>query len=244
MSEKLQKILAQAGLGSRREMERWIEQGRVSINGRIVTIGQRIDEHDKIRVDGKLIKNPMRKARKIEVLMYHKPEGVLCSKVDDKNRPTVFERLPRLNYGRWIMVGRLDINTSGLLLFTNHGELANRLMHPKYNVEREYAVRVFGEVSNQVLNLLTQGVELEDGFAKFDALHFSGGTGLNRWYHVTLHEGRNREVRRLWESQGIRVSRLTRVRYGSIQLPRYLRIGQYKKLTDEEINPLLQLVEL
>ncbi len=219
MSDKLQKVLANAGVGSRREMEKWIEAGRISVNGKLATLGDRVESADKIRVDGNAL-STSNDAPVCRVLMYNKPEGELCSRKDPEGRATVFDRLPSIKNGRWIAVGRLDINTSGLLLFTNDGELANRLMHPKHEVEREYSVRVFGEVENIMLKRLTDGVKLEDGEAKFTHIVKKPGDeeSQNTWYNVSLSEGRNREVRRLWESQGLQVSRLMRVRYGTLEL--------------------------
>ncbi|MEW9798340.1 23S rRNA pseudouridine(2605) synthase RluB [Alteromonas sp. CYL-A6] len=248
MTEKLQKVLANQGLGSRREMERWIDEGRVSVNGSIAKLGDRVDETAQIRVDGHLLSRQTEKPV-CRVLMYNKPEGELCSRVDPEGRPTVFDRLPSIRIGRWIAVGRLDINTSGLLLFTNDGELANRLMHPKCEVTREYAVRVFGDVPNQTLAKLTRGVELEDGLAKFTTIRprkESGGEeeSMNRWFNVTLAEGRNREVRRLWESQDVQVSRLIRVKYGPVSLQKRLPQGAWVELGLEEVNALRSLVQL
>ncbi|ARB91094.1 23S rRNA pseudouridine(2605) synthase RluB [Legionella longbeachae] len=238
-NERLQKILSQAGLGSRREMERWIENGWVQVNGKPVKLGDSASEEDKITVKGKLIPNPLKVKKNVRILLYHKPVGEISSRHDPKFEKTVFDHLPHLRQGRWVQVGRLDLNTSGLLIFTNSGELANQLMHPKYGFEREYAVRVRGQVSQEVLNNLTKGVELDDGMAKFTRLEFRGGEGANSWYHVTLNEGRNREVRRLWESQGLEVSRLIRIRYGTITMPRYLSRGQHYELTPKEVSDLL-----
>ncbi|MCU7555302.1 23S rRNA pseudouridine(2605) synthase RluB [Alteromonas sp. ASW11-19] len=245
MTEKLQKVLANQGLGSRREMERWIEQGRVSVNGAIATLGDRVDGNAQIRVDGHLLSRQTEKPV-CRVLMYNKPEGELCSRNDPDGRPTVFERLPAIRLGRWISVGRLDINTSGLLLFTNDGELANRLMHPKCQVEREYSVRVFGEVSPQTMNKLRKGVELEDGPARFTSIspRPNDEDSMNRWFNVTLEEGRNREVRRLWESQEVQVSRLIRLRYGPIELQKRLPQGAWVELPLEQVNELRELVQL
>ncbi|AXR06046.1 23S rRNA pseudouridine(2605) synthase RluB [Salinimonas sediminis] len=245
MSEKLQKVLANQGLGSRREMERWIEQGRVSVDGTIATLGDRVEPEGQIRVDGHLLSRQTEKPV-CRVLMYNKPEGELCSRSDPEGRPTVFERLPAIRLGRWIAVGRLDINTSGLLLFTNDGELANRLMHPKCEVEREYAVRVFGEVSPKTLAVLRKGVELDDGVAKFTSIkaRSNDDESMNQWYNVTLQEGRNREVRRLWESQEVQVSRLLRVRYGPIELQKRLPLGAWVELPLEDVNQLRKLVQL
>ena len=245
MSDKLQKVLANAGLGSRREMEKWIEQGRASVNGKIATLGDRVEPSDQIRVDGNLV-NRQTSDTLCRVLMYNKPEGELCSRKDPEGRATVFDRLPNIQNGRWIAVGRLDINTSGLLLFTNDGELANRLMHPKHEVEREYAVRVFGEVTNDKLNKLKRGVELEDGLAKFTAIKARPGDdeSLNSWFNVTLSEGRNREVRRLWESQDLQVSRLIRVNYGGLELKKRLPQGAWVELELPDVNLLRQSVQL
>lgn len=239
-TEKLQKILARAGLGSRREIEEWIRQGRVSVNGRIAALGDRATVEDVIRVNGKVVSKRRLAGARRRVLAYHKPVGEVCSRADAEGRATVFQGLPKLGSGRWVAVGRLDIATSGLLLFTSDGELANRLMHPSRQVEREYAVRVLGEVDAAMLKQLTEGVELDDGPARFDSIVDAGGEGANRWYHVTLHEGRNREVRRLWESRGITVSRLIRVRYGPITLPRYLRPGESRELDEGSVELLMQ----
>ncbi|OFC69314.1 23S rRNA pseudouridine(2605) synthase RluB [Alteromonas confluentis] len=248
MSEKLQKVLANQGLGSRREMERWIDAGRVSVDGKVATLGDRVEPTQQIRVDGHLLSRQTEKPV-CRVLMYNKPEGELCSRHDPEGRATVFERLPAIRVGRWIAVGRLDINTSGLLLFTNDGELANRLMHPKCEVEREYAVRVFGEVSGKTLKTLTDGVELEDGKAKFTTIvprsnSVNDEDSMNKWYNVTLSEGKNREVRRLWESQDVQVSRLMRVRYGPVELQKRLPQGAWVELPLAELNSLRKLVQL
>ncbi len=248
MSEKLQKVLANQGLGSRREMERWIDAGRVSVDGKVATLGDRVEPTQQIRVDGHLLSRQTEKPV-CRVLMYNKPEGELCSRHDPEGRATVFERLPAIRVGRWIAVGRLDINTSGLLLFTNDGELANRLMHPKCEVEREYAVRVFGEVSSKTLKTLTDGVELEDGKAKFTTIvprsnSVNDEDSMNKWYNVTLSEGKNREVRRLWESQDVQVSRLMRVRYGPVELQKRLPQGAWVELPLAELNSLRKLVQL
>lgn len=238
MSEKLQKVLAESGIGSRREMERWIEAGRVSVNGKPAKLGDRVERTDRITVDGRTLRRSAA-AEVTRVLAYHKPAGEVCTRSDPEGRPTVFDSLPALPAGRWLGIGRLDVATTGLLLFTTDGELANRLMHPSRRVEREYAVRVMGDVEPAALERLTRGVELDDGPAHFDRIEEGGGSGANRWYHVTLREGRNREVRRLWESQGVIVSRLHRVRYGPIRLERGLRIGTFRELTDAEVDALL-----
>ena len=237
-NERLQKILSQLGLGSRREMEKKIAQGEVSINGVVAKLGDKAGPSDKIMLKGQPLKNPLKRATETRVIMYHKPVGEICSRSDPKYTQTVFDHLPRLPTGRWVQVGRLDINTSGLLLFTNEGELANQLMHPSYGLEREYAVRVRGKVSDDMIRTLLKGVMLEDGIAKFRRIIYQGGEGVNSWYHVTLTEGRNREVRRLWNSQHIEVSRLIRIRYGSVSMPRSLSRGQWKELSPEEIISL------
>lgn len=243
-SEKLQKVLARAGLGSRREMETWIATGRVSVNGTIATLGDRVSGEEKIRVDGKLLKLIDQTTTKTKVLIYNKPEGEICTKDDPEGRASVFTNLPKLKHSRWIMVGRLDINTRGLLLFTDNGELAYRLMHPSYQIEREYASRIKGTVEAKMLNNLCTGIKLEDGMAKFEFIKDAGGEGLNHWYHVMLKEGRNREVRRLWESQNLTVSRLIRIRFANIALPRHLRRGQWEYLDDKSVKNLYELVKL
>lgn len=245
-TEKLQKILARSGHGSRREIEGYLQEGRISIDGVKAKLGDRIDANStaKIRLDGRILS--IREAQKdvCRVLAYYKPEGELCTRSDPQGRPTVFQRLPRLNSARWIAVGRLDVNTSGLLLFTTDGELANRLMHPSREVEREYAVRVFGEIDDAKIRQLTRGVQLEDGPASFRSVSYRGGEGINQWYNVSLTEGRNREVRRMWEAVGVQVSRLIRVRYGDIDLPKGLPRGGWVGLGLNQINYLRQLVEL
>lgn len=243
-AERLQKVLANGGFASRREIERWIEAGRIKVNGKIAILGVSVTASDKIKVDNKLIHNPLKRSQQTKVVIFHKPVGVICTSNDPEGRKTVFDALPKLNKNRWILVGRLDINTSGLLLLTTDGELANRLMHPRYEIEREYAVRVIGDVTSEKLKQLLDGVELEDGFAKFDTIRYAGGEGANQWYHVTLKEGRNREVRRLWQSQDITVSRLSRVRFGNITLPKYLRRGACKDLEASDIASLKELVQL
>lgn len=239
--ERLQKVLADQGLGSRREIEVWISEGRVRVNGQVARLGDRITATDRVRVDGREVRRRVRHAAEIEIIAYHKPEGELVTRRDPEGRPTVFRHLPRPKDGRWIAVGRLDINTSGLMLFTTDGELANRLMHPSREMEREYAVRILGRVPDGTLDRLTAGVELEDGPAHLDAVSARGGTGANSWYHVVLKEGRNREVRRLWEAVGCQVSRLIRVRYGNVELGRRLFPGVWRPLTDEERQTLLTL---
>ena len=241
-SERLQKILSQAGLGSRREMERWIERGAVQVNGVVAKIGESASAEDIIKVDGKIITNPLLTKQPTRILLYHKPVGEISSRNDPKFEKTVFDNLPRLKVGRWVQVGRLDLNTSGLLIFTNDGELANQLMHPKYEFEREYAVRVHGQVSPTAINNLLKGVMLEDGVAKFKRVEARGGEGANSWYHVVINEGRNREVRRLWESQELEVSRLIRIRYGSLHMPRFLGRGEHVELTKDEVAAFLKTI--
>jgi 23S rRNA pseudouridine2605 synthase len=241
--EKLQKILARLGYGSRRELEQWIADGRVSVDGKLARLGDRVTEEQQIRVDGRPVNLPQEGLRR-RVLVYYKPEGEVCSRSDPQGRPTIFDHLPGLRAGRWVAVGRLDLNSQGLMLLTNDGELANRLMHPRYEIEREYAVRVLGEVTDDMVQQLKKGVELEDGLAKFDTIVDAGGEGANHWYHVTLHEGRNREVRRMWEAVGVKVSRLTRVRFGPLRLPRNLRVGNWEQLDDNTLAPLLEKVGL
>lgn len=238
--ERIQKVLARAGIGSRREIENWIKDGRVSINGRTAVPGDRITLHDKVRLDGKLFRAGITTPDRIRILVYHKPAGEICTRKDEKGRATVFDSLPGIRNGKWISIGRLDFNTSGLLLFTNDGDLANRLMHPSFQIEREYAVRVLGNVSKMTLNKLLAGVELDDGMARFDSIHDGGGKGSNHWYHVVVREGRNREIRRIWESQGITVSRLIRVRFGPLLLPGNLPAGRYKELDRISVNKFLQ----
>ena len=241
--EKLQKVLARAGLGSRRQIEHWIEDGRITVDGVAVTLGARVIPGQAIRVDGRNVPTHAFQP-KPRVLIYHKPEGEVCTRSDPQGRPTVFEKLPVLRGARWIVVGRLDYNTSGLLLFTTDGELANRLMHPSHEIEREYAVRVLGKVSDEMLARLKDGVMLEDGPARFDSVAEAGGAGANRWYHVVLKEGRNREVRRLWEAVGVKVSRLIRVRFGPVQLPPHFHAGRTVELDEAATIALYDFVGL
>lgn len=244
MSEKLQKVLARAGKGSRREMETVISAGRITVNGKVAYLGDRVEGNEQIKIDGHSVNLQSKEEELCRVLMYNKPEGEMCTRKDPEGRPTVFDRLPKLESGRWIAVGRLDINTSGLLLFTTDGELANRLMHPSQKVEREYAVRVFGEVTEAMLQTLRAGVKLEDGPARFQKITYRGGEGRNHWFHVVLSEGRNREVRRLWESQEVQVSRLIRVRYGDMELKRQLPSGGWTELNLQDVNYYRKLVKL
>ncbi|MEE4659306.1 MAG: pseudouridine synthase [Halieaceae bacterium] len=240
--EKLQKVLARAGLGSRREMERWIEAGRIQIDGRAAQLGDRVGEDAAISVDGKALNQGG--AGKTRVLLYHKPRGEVSSRRDPEGRKTVFDRLPQLKQGRWISVGRLDYNTSGLLLFTTDGELANALMHPSSNIEREYMVRVKGEVTEETLKRLSEGVMLEDGVARFTDIVDGGGEGSNHWYYVVIMEGRTREVRRLWESQDCVVSRLKRTRYGPVFIPAKVKQGMYVELEKKEVKELYRIAGL
>lgn len=239
-SIKLQKALADAGYGSRRELETWIAAGRVSVNGQPAHIGQRIGTSDKVRVNGKLVHLRFAAERRQRVLLYHKPEGEIVSRDDPQGRPSVFDKLPRMRGGRWIAVGRLDFNSCGLLLLTNDGALAERLMHPRSEIEREYAVRVVGELTPQNRQRLTEGIELEDGLAHFGRLIDGGGEGTNRWYRLTISEGRNREVRRMFEAVGVTVSRLMRVRYGPVQMPPRLKRGMFLELEPGEVAALLK----
>lgn len=235
-TEKLQKALADAGLGSRRDMEALIASGVVTVNGQTASVGDRVTAADMIRVEGRLVRRAMAAAATPRVLMYHKMAGEIVSRDDPEGRPSVFDRLPRVSGARWVAVGRLDFNTEGLLLFTTSGALANRLMHPRYEIDREYAVRVIGELEVEQMLQLQQGIELEDGMAKFDKLEDQGGTGMNHWYLVQIREGRNREVRRMFEAVGMTVSRLIRVRYGAVSLPKTLPRGKRMELTPEEVR--------
>ncbi|MGB0965691.1 MAG: 23S rRNA pseudouridine(2605) synthase RluB [Litorivicinus sp.] len=244
MKERIHKVLARAGVGSRRAIERMIAEKRVQLNGKIAQLGDSLGRHDSVRVDGKPVKveNAFTQGRR--VIAYHKPEGEVCTASDPEGRPTVFDRLPEPGMGRWIMVGRLDVNTAGLLLFTTDGDLAHRLMHPSSGVDREYAVRVKGQVDDDMIKRLKQGIELEDGPAKFTDIQRSveDGEGANHWFYCVLMEGRHREARRLWESQGVIVSRLRRVRYGCIFLPKRLRSGRWEELDQRAVNDLADLV--
>ncbi|MBW0146050.1 23S rRNA pseudouridine(2605) synthase RluB [Marinobacter arenosus] len=242
--ERIQKLLARAGAGSRREIEGWMEAGRLTVNGHAVSPGQKATVADRFELDGKRLDVAGAAEVVRRVLIYNKPEGEVTTRKDPEGRPTVFDRLPRLKDHRWISIGRLDINTTGLVLFTTDGELANRLMHPSRQIDREYAVRIFGEVDDAMIERLMQGVLLEDGMAKFTDISPAGGSGINRWFHVTLLEGRNREVRRLWESQGVRVSRLKRVRYGPIFLPSRLTLGKWEELDQKAVDTLSRTVDL
>ncbi|MFZ2726063.1 MAG: pseudouridine synthase [Methylococcaceae bacterium] len=240
LGERVQKVLARGGVGSRREIERWINEGRLKINGNTVTLGTRLQVGDHLQINDRVVHWEKFAEQATRVLLYHKPTGEVVTRHDPQGRPTVFTQMPELITARWIAVGRLDINTSGLLLLTNNGELANRLMHPSSEVEREYAVRILGEVPPATLERLQQGVELEDGLASFKEIHFMGGEGANKWYNVIVSEGRNRLVRRLWESQAVTVSRLMRVRYGPIVLPEYLRAKHHYELNAKELALLFE----
>ena len=234
---KLHKVLAQSGLGSRLEMEKLIIEGRITVNDELAHVGQRIKFGDRIKVNGRSL--PVRiQAMPARVLAYHKPVGEIVSRDDPQSRPTVFRKLPRLYQGKWQAVGRLDLNTEGLLLFTSSGELANKLMHPRFGLEREYAVRVLGALSNVEKEKLLAGVNLEDGMAQFGSLEDGGGEGANCWYRVTIQEGRNREVRRMFEAVGHAVSRLIRIRYGKMVLPRGLKRGDWMELDAADIDQL------
>lgn len=235
---KLHKVLADAGVGSRRDMEELIIAGRVSVNGEPAHVGQRVGPNDKVRVNGRLIMRP-RMDRLPRVILYHKPAGEIVSHDDPEGRATVFARLPRIRSGKWLSVGRLDLNTEGLLILTTSGELANRLSHPRYGSEREYAVRILGELGDQKVSELTSGVTLEDGPAQFNSLDYIGGEGSNRWYRVTLSEGRNREVRRMFQTAGVTVSRLIRTRFGDVVLPSNLRRGRWDELSPELVGALM-----
>ena len=232
--ERLQKVLAQMGLASRREIEEWVVAGRILVNDKPAELGQKIGPGDRVKCNGKLV--PLRfDTRTPRLIMYHKPDGEIVSRDDPEGRPTVFDRLPMLRKGRWIAIGRLDFNTSGLLLFTNDGTLANLLMHPRYELEREYAVRLLGQLTDEQAESLRSGIQLDDGVARFNALRDEGGEGINHWYRVTLSEGRNREVRRMFEAVGLTVSRLMRVRYGPVALPSKLKRGMWMDLPEAEV---------
>ncbi|BCK87913.1 ribosomal large subunit pseudouridine synthase B [Sideroxyarcus emersonii] len=244
--ERLQKVLAQAGIGSRREMEEWISAGRVVVNGTVATLGMRVSEGDKIQVDGRHVRLQLQSEPALpRVLLYHKQEGEIVSRDDPKERANVFDALPKLRGQKWIAIGRLDFNTSGLLIFTTSGELANRLMHPRFEVEREYAVRVQGEMTpDQMRQMTKQGIELEDGVVRFEQLSDEGGEGFNHWYRLVLKEGRNRVVRRTFEALGLPVSRLMRVRFGIINLPPRIKRGMMAELGEGEVRAILEWVGL
>ena len=247
MSERLQKALARAGYGSRRKLETMISEGRVSVNGSIAVLGTKIEKEDIVIFDGQPVPPAMLFEHVRLVIAYHKPEGEVCTRNDPEGRPTIFDRLPKIAQGRWIAVGRLDINTSGLILLTTDGELANRLMHPSSEIDREYLVRVHGDVTEEQLERLVDGVILDDGPARFTDIvrHPEADPDRrNQWFYVALMEGRNREVRRLWENQGLQVNRLKRVRYGCIFLPSFLKQGHFVELGQKEVDDLGKLVQL
>lgn len=239
---KLQKLLAQKGLGSRREMEELIAAGKVTLNNQIAQLGDRAGTGDVIRIGRRTIRVHVEEELP-KVLLYHKPEGEIVSRDDPQGRPSVFDKLPHLRSSKWIAVGRLDFNTSGLLIFTNDGVLANRLMHPRFEMEREYAVRILGELTEEQMEQLTTGILLDDGQAAFTYLAEEGGEGANRWYRVILKEGKNREVRRMFEAVGVMVSRLMRVRFGPVNLPPRIKRGQWLELDEKETRRLLSLMK-
>ncbi|MBL6900489.1 rRNA pseudouridine synthase [Gammaproteobacteria bacterium] len=238
MKARIHKILADHGIGSRRGIEKLITQKKVTVNGTLASIGQFVSERDIFEIDGKTIKLSKKDPTKKRILMYNKKVGEISSRNDPDHKKTIFDSLPRLRSGRWVSIGRLDINTSGLILFTNDGTLANKLMHPSSNIEREYVARVHGHVTENIVDNLMEGVELEDGFAKFTDVQGGRKGNTNQWFAMVLMEGRSREVRRLWESQGLEISRLKRVRYGNLFLPAHLKQGAFKELTKGEINAL------
>ncbi|MDZ7786579.1 MAG: pseudouridine synthase [Halofilum sp. (in: g-proteobacteria)] len=240
MSERIQKVLARAGVGSRRAVERWIAEGRVRVNGKTAEAGAALTEGDRVEVEGRRYHVVTTGGREPRWLRYHKPEGQVCTRDDPEGRPTVFAQLPRLREagGRWVSLGRLDVNTTGLMLFTDDGTVANALTHPSAGIEREYAVRVRGAVDAATIERMTRGILLDDGEARFDRVVDAGGQGTNHWYHVVLHEGRRNEVRRIWEAVGCQVARLTRVRFGPIELPRRLRAGRFEDLPPPEAAQL------
>ncbi|MBU1664908.1 MAG: pseudouridine synthase [Gammaproteobacteria bacterium] len=238
-SEKLQKALATAGMGSRREMEQLIADGHVTINGMPAKVGDRVKPNDLVKVNGRLVRLSW-KRQVPRVLIYHKPEGEIVSRDDPEGRPSVFDRLPSIRGGRWITVGRLDFNTEGLLVFTTNGDLANRLSHPRYEVEREYAVRLLGALTGEQMKQLIDGVELDDGVAQLESIVPAGGEGVNQWYRLVIREGRNREVRRIMEHMGLTVSRLIRVRFGPIAMPSRLKRGMQEEMPENEVQELLK----
>jgi 23S rRNA pseudouridine2605 synthase len=236
LTDRLQKWLASAGLGSRREIEGWIASGRITVNGKPAVLGQKVSGTERIAIDGKPLRGIRRRQpSRPRVLIYHKPVGEVCTRTDPQGRPTVFDSLPAVTTGRWIAVGRLDIDTSGLLLFTTDGDLAHALMHPSSELTREYAVRVRGTVGPPQLRRLREGIELDDGPGRFEEIHAEGGEGANRWFRVSVSEGRNRIIRRLWEAVDCQVSRLIRVRFGPVSLPRHLPRGRYRELNAREL---------
>ncbi len=241
---RLHKALADAGLGSRREMEAWIAEGRVIVNGETAQVGDRVTSKDVIKVSGRRVYLRAAETKRVRVLLYHKQEGEIVSRDDPKGRATVFEQLPKIRGAKWVSVGRLDFNTEGLMIFTTSGELANRLMHPRFEVEREYAVRVLGELTPEMQQQLIDGIELEDGEARVESLAEAGGEGANRWWRVVILEGRYREVRRLFDAAGVKVSRLIRTRYGPVALPPQLKRGQKHELDETEVKRLLRWADM
>jgi 23S rRNA pseudouridine2605 synthase len=240
--ERIQKVLARGGLGSRREIERWIDEGRLNVNGVKVTPGLHLKSGDQVQINGRTVNWEKYTQQATRVIVYNKPTGEVVTRRDPQGRPVIFKKLPKLDVGRWISVGRLDINTSGLLLLTNNGELANRLMHPSSELDREYAVRILGTVPDDMIERLKTGVELDDGKAHFTDIQFFSGEGANKWFHVVVKEGRNRLVRRLWESQGVTVSRLMRVRYGPAILPENVSAQSHYELNNKELGFIMELV--
>jgi len=238
LKTRIHKILADHGIGSRRGIESLIKQRKVKVNGELATLGQLVSEHDTFEVEGRTVRLSKKDPSKKRILMYNKKVGEISSRNDPDHKKTIFDSLPKLKSGRWVSVGRLDINTSGLILFTNDGSLANQLMHPSSNIEREYIARVHGQVTDQILNNLMKGVKLDDGFAKFTDVQGGRKGNTNQWFAMVIMEGRTREVRRLWESQGLEISRLKRVRYGSLFLPASLKQGAFKELSKSEISAL------
>ena len=247
MDEKLQKFLANRGYGSRRQIEQWISDGRVRLNNSVAKIGDRVSINDSISLDNKKVRS--RELVETHIIVYNKPEGLVSTTKDTKGRPLVFDYLPPLKRGKWISVGRLDINTSGLMLFTTNGELANRLMHPKYSIDRKYLVRVYGKVEKKNIEALKKGILIGDEYSRFKSIEFKNEVlkdqvRLNNWFQVTLGSGKNREVRSLWESQGFEVSRLKRISYGPVTLPSFVRPGNYTYLSEKEVAQLANLVNL
>lgn len=247
MDEKLQKFLANRGYGSRRQVEQWISDGRVRLNNSVAKIGDRVSINDSIFLDNKKVRS--RELVETHIIVYNKPEGLVSTTKDTRGRPLVFDNLPPLKRGKWISVGRLDINTSGLMLFTTNGELANRLMHPKYSIDRKYLVRVYGKVEKKNIEALKKGILIGDEYSKFKNIEYKNEVlkdqvRLNNWFQVTLGSGKNREVRSLWESQGFEVSRLKRISYGPVILPSFVRPGNYSYLSEKEVAQLANLVNL
>ena len=244
VAERVQKVLARVGVGSRREIENWIRQGRVSINGSAAVLGSTVDDSDSIRIDQQLVRIRRAQRAVLRVVLYHKPVGEICSRNDPGGRPTVFENLPRLRSARWVSVGRLDVNSQGLLLFTTDGDLADRLMHPSSRIEREYRCRIQGEPDRDAIRQLSEGIRLDGQVSRFERIRHQGGRGANRWYEVVVREGRYREIRRMWSAVGCRVNRLIRTRYGDLVLPRSLKAGQLRELNRAEVKALLRSVDV